>query len=157
MVYENNVFLKKTKNKGISIFVNKQFKKGDSIFLIAGPVVKKGTIYTIPIAKGLWIDPLPVNNLGRYLNHSCDPNVGIKNRTMVVAFKGIKKDEEIAIDYAMIVYKYGSEITKEGLICRCGSAKCRGELGCWSKLPKEVKEKYKGFVSEHVLSQNESQ
>ncbi|MCH7568772.1 MAG: SET domain-containing protein-lysine N-methyltransferase [Nanoarchaeota archaeon] len=146
-----NVYIKETKNKGKSVFANKPFKKGEFIFLIVGPIVSKGTIYTIPITKGLWIDPVPVNNLGKYINHSCEPNAGIKQRTMVVAFNNIRKDEEIIIDYAMIVYKYGNEVTKKRLICKCGSKNCRGELGSWSNLPKEIKEKYKGFVSEYIL------
>ncbi len=152
MNYKQNVYVKKTKHKGKSIFTNKTFRKREFIFLIAGPIVNKGTIYTIPIGSGIYVDPVPVDNLGKYLYHSCEPNAGIKQRTMVVAFKNIKKDEEIAIDYAMIVNKYGDEITKEGLICKCGSKNCRGELGCWSKLPKKLKEKYKGFVSEYLMS-----
>jgi len=40
---------------------------------------------------------------------------------MVVAFKDIKKDEEITIDYAMIVDKYGDEMISENIICKCGS------------------------------------
>jgi len=146
-----SIIIKKTGKKGKGIFANKSFKKRDFIFLIAGPIVTKGTKYTIPIAKGLWVDPVPVDNLGKYLNHSCDPNAGIKQRTRVVAFKDIKKDEEITIDYAMIVNKYGNEITKKELKCKCGNRNCRGELGSWSKLPNEIKEKYKGFVSEYLL------
>ena len=148
---EQNVYIKNTKERGKSLFANKPFRKGEFIFLIAGPIVKKGTLYTIPISKGLFIDPVPVDNFGKYIYHSCDPNAGIKQRTMVVAFKDIKKGEEITIDYAMIVCGYGDEMTPENIICRCGSKNCRRELGSWSKLPKEVKEKYKGFVSEYIL------
>jgi SET domain-containing protein len=147
-----NVYIKETKNKGKSLFANKSFKKGEFIFLVAGPIVNKGTIYTIPITKNLFIDPVPVDNFGKYLCHSCDPNAGIKQRTMVVAFKDIKKDEEITIDYAMIVGKYGDEMTPENIICKCGSKNCRGELGSWFKLPKKIKEKYKGYVSEYLIS-----
>jgi len=146
-----NVYIKQTKNKGKSLFANKLFKKGEFIFLMAGPVVAKSTIYTIPIGQGLFIDPIPVDNLGKYLCHSCDPNAGIKQRTMVVAFKDIKKDEEVCIDYAMIVDEYGDEMTPENIICKCGSKNCRGELGSWFELPKNIKEKYKGFVSEYLL------
>ncbi len=146
-----NVYIKETKNKGKSLFANKSFKKGEFIFLVAGPIVDKGTIYTIPISKNLFIDPVQVNNFGKNLCHSCDPNAGIKQRTIVVAFKDIKKDEEITIDYAMIIDKYGDEMTPENNICKCGSKNCRGELGSWSKLPKNIKEKYKGFVSEYLL------
>lgn len=146
-----NVYIKETKNRGKSLFANKSFKKGEFVFLVAGPIVNKGTIYTIPISKNLFIDPVPVDNFGKYFCHSCDPNAGIKQRTMVVAFKDIKRDEEITIDYAMIVDEYGDEMTPENIICKCGSKNCRGELGSWFKLPKGIKEKYKGFVSEYLL------
>lgn len=148
---EKNVYVKGIKDKGKTIFANRPFKKGEFIFLIAGPIVSKGTIYTIPIGQELFVDPVPIDNLGKYLCHSCEPNAGIKQRTMVVAFESIKKDEEVTIDYAMIVNKYGDEMTPENIICKCGSKNCRGELGCWFKLPREIKEKYKGFVSEYLL------
>ena len=94
MDIKQNVYVKDIKNKGKSLFANKTFKRGEFIFLIAGPIVTKSTIYTVPIAKGLWINPVPFNNLGKYINHSCNPNGGIQQRTMVVAFKNIRKDEE---------------------------------------------------------------
>jgi len=151
MNFEKNVYIEETKNKGKTIFANKSFKKGEFIFLIAGSIISEGTIYTIPIGRGLFIDPVPVDNLGKYLCHSCEPNVGIKQRTMVVAFEDIEKGEEIVIDYAMIVDKYGGEMTSENIVCKCGSKNCRGELGCWSRLSGEIREKYKGFVSEYLL------
>ncbi len=151
MSNKQNVYIKQTKNKGKSIFAKKPFKKKEFIFLVAGPIVTKGTIYTIPIESDLFIDPVPVDNFGRYLNHCCYPNVGIKQRTMVVAFKDIKKDEEICIDYAMIVDEYGKEMTPKNIICKCGSKNCRGELGSWFKLPENIKKKYKGFVSDYLL------
>ena len=39
-----------------------------------------------------------------YINHSCDPNVYVKNRSIKVkdyySFRDIKKGEEITVDYA---------------------------------------------------------
>lgn len=148
----SGVYIKVTKNKGKSLFANRPFKKDELVFVIAGPIVNKGTIYTIPITKKLFIDPVPVSNPGMYLCHSCEPNAGIKQRTVVTAFKDIKKDEEITIDYAMIVDKYGDEMIPENIKCLCGSRKCRGELGSWLTLPDYLKEKYRGYVSEYLLS-----
>lgn len=147
----NLVYVGNTKNKGKSLFANKSFKKGEFIFLIAGPIVNKGTIYTIPISKNLFIDPVPLDHFGKYLCHSCNPNTGIKQRTMVVAFKDIKKNEEITIDYAMIVDKYGEEMTSESIICKCESKHCRGKLGAYSELPNELKKRYRGFISDYLV------
>ncbi len=151
MDWEQNIYVKETKDKGKSLFAKKSFKKGEFIFLIAGPIVNKASIYTVPIATGLWKDPVPVENPAKYLCHSCEPSAGIKQRTIVVAFKDIEEDKEITIDYAMIVYAYGDEITEEGLKCQCGNKNCRGKLGNWAELSEELKQKYKGFVSEYVL------
>lgn len=154
MDWEQNVYVKEDKNRGKSLFAKEPFKKGDFIFLIAGPIVNKASIYTIPIARSLWIDPVPVDNPGKYICHSCEPNAGIKQGTLVVAFKDIEKNEEVAIDYAMIVYAYGDEIAEEDLVCKCGSRNCRGKLGSWSDLSEGLRKKYKGFVSEYVLTRS---
>ncbi len=150
-MFKENIYIKNTKNKGKSLFAKKSFKRGEFIFLVAGPIVNKGTIYTIPIGKNLFIDPVPVDNFGKYLCHSCNPNSGIKQRTMVVAFKDIKKGEEITIDYAMIVGKYGDEITSKNRICKCGSKICRGKLGAYNELPKKTKKKYEEFISDYLI------
>lgn len=148
---DKNVYVGRAIGRGQTLFARRTFKKGGFIFLIAGPVVTEGTRHTIPIGRGLWIDPVPVSNWAKYLNHSCEPNAGIKQRTMVVAFRDIKKNEEIIIDYAMIVYRYGNEMTKKDLVCRCGSVYCREKLGAWSALPPALKRSYRGFVSAAVL------
>jgi len=51
----------------------------------------------------------------------------------------------------MIVKKYGQEITKKDLKCKCGSKNCRGKLGCYEELTIELKRKYKGFISDWLL------
>ena len=45
--------------------------------------------------------------LGRSINHSCDPNVGIAfdgENWLYVAFKDIREGDELAYDYAMANY-----------------------------------------------------
>ena len=54
-----------------------------------------------------------------FLNHSCDPNCGIKDRFKIVAMRDIEPDEEITFDYAM------SESYYYSMRCLCGSEKCR--------------------------------
>jgi SET domain-containing protein len=100
----------------------------------------------------LKIDPtIPEGNLSQYICHSCDPNLGIKNRTCFVAFKNIKKDEEVTIDYGMIGYEYTDEISETGRECNCGSSICRGKWGCYKELTIELREKYKGYISDYLV------
>jgi len=149
------VYLKQAGEKGTEMFANKDYKKGDPIFVVAGPISKKPSFYTIPIRTDLFIDPVPVNNLGRYLNHSCDPNIGIKENTIVVAFKDINKGDEITIDYAMIVDIYDTGLGEEDIKCKCSSKRCRGQLGSWYKLPEELKNEYRGFTSDYIMEYDE--
>jgi hypothetical protein len=149
---ENNIYAKETGKYGKSLFAMKDFKKDELVFVAFGPLTKEATIYTIPIDTDLKIDPTkPEGNICQYICHSCDPNLGIKDHTFFVAFKDIKKDEEVRIDYGMIGYEYGDEITDEERTCKCGSKICRGKMGCYKELPEEIREKYKGYISDYLL------
>lgn len=147
---EDNIYSKDTNKYGKSLFAQRNFNKDEIVFVAFGSIVDKATIYTIPISNDLKIDPtVPEGNLSQFICHSCDPNLGVKERTLFVAMRDIKKDEEITIDYAMIGYEYGDEISDEERICKCGSPICRGKLGCYKELPDEIKEKYKGYISDY--------
>ena len=142
-----NFLFKKTIKYGTSIFAAKNFRRGEVVFVVSGPIVKKPSIYTVPIDFGLYIDPLPP---GKMLNHSCEPSCGIRRRTGVVAMRNLKKGDEITIDYAMIVPKYDPKLLKQNISCRCGSKICRGEFSSYEKLPPKLKQKYKGFISDYL-------
>ncbi len=150
MKINERIYIKNTSRKGKTIFAKRNFKKNEKVFLVCGPIVTVPSIYTVPIDYGLFIDPLHL--AGKELCHSCDPSCGIKKRNIVVAIRGIKKGEEVVIDYAMIVPKYSKEMTPKNRICRCGSKICRGKLGAYNELSNELKNKYKGFISEYLTS-----
>ncbi|KAL7676208.1 hypothetical protein ACOME3_002463 [Neoechinorhynchus agilis] len=83
------------------------------------------------------IDGLKIGNIGRFLNHSCDPNVFVQNvftnsydlRTPVIAFftyRTVKAGEELCWDYQ---YQLVDNAAKEDMIyCHCRSENCRGRL-----------------------------
>ncbi len=149
---EDNIYAKETGRYGLSLFANKAFKKDELVFVAFGPLVKEETLYTIPVCKDLKIDPTrPEGNLSQYICHSCNPNLGIKDRTCLVAFRDIQKDEEVVIDYAMIGYEYGNEIAEEGRLCKCSSIDCRGKWGSYKELPESIRNKYKGYISDYLL------
>ncbi|XP_012264079.2 histone-lysine N-methyltransferase SETDB1 [Athalia rosae] len=81
------------------------------------------------------MDAKTTGNIGRYLNHSCDPNVFVQNvfvdthdvRFPWVAFFAlnyIRSGQELTWNYN---YDVGS-IPGKVIICRCGSSNCRGRL-----------------------------
>lgn len=54
------------------------------------------------------------------LNHSCDPNVGVRGQITFVAMRDVPADVELTIDYAMI-----DGDPNERMDCSCGTADCR--------------------------------
>ena len=74
-------------------------------------------------------------NIGRYLNHSCNPNVFVQNcfvdthdlRFPWVAFFSsvhIPAGEELCWDYQYIV----DQVKGKEIYCQCNSDNCRGRL-----------------------------
>ncbi|XP_059480204.1 histone-lysine N-methyltransferase SETDB1 isoform X2 [Neocloeon triangulifer] len=92
--------------------------------------------YLIDRSEDIYVmDAKSVGNLGRYFNHSCDPNVIVQNvfvdthdlRFPWVAFftkKHVPAGSELCWDYN---YEIGS-LPDRRLDCYCESANCRGRL-----------------------------
>ncbi|XP_021841738.1 histone-lysine N-methyltransferase ASHH2 isoform X2 [Spinacia oleracea] len=77
------------------------------------------------------IDASAKGNLGRFVNHSCDPNCRTEKWVVngeicvgLFASRNIKKGEELTFDYNY-VRVFGAAVKK----CHCGSRKCRGYIG----------------------------
>jgi len=84
--------------------------------------------YSFQIGDGLFIGPETQEQLeedvGFYLNHSCDPTAIIKNDNEWVARRDIEIDEEITADYSTFCL-YITYFTN----CSCGTKDCRGIIG----------------------------
>lgn len=86
--------------------------------------------YFMMIQDGQIIDATKKGSLGRFCNHSCDPNAYVEKwvvnkryRMGIFAKRKIHKGEEITFDYN--VDRYGAEPQK----CYCGAKNCVGFLG----------------------------
>ena len=86
--------------------------------------------YFMMIQDNEIIDATKKASLGRYCNHSCDPNAYIEKwvvnkrfRMGIFAKRKINKGEEICFDYN--VDRYGAQPQK----CFCGAANCLGVMG----------------------------
>src|SRR3989344_8805037 len=105
---EDNIYAKESERYGKSLFAQRDFKKDEVVFVAFGAVVTKPNDYTIPIDWKVFIEPrVPEGNLCQHICHSCEPNLGIKQRSLCVAMRNIKKDEEVTVDYGMLGYEYG--------------------------------------------------
>jgi hypothetical protein len=53
-----------------------------------------------------------------YLNHSCNPNVSVRDRIVVVSSRRIDKGEPLVVDYR------SWDLVPEGLACWCRPSRC---------------------------------
>ncbi len=81
----------------------------------------------------------------RFINHSCDPNCGIKGLNILVAMKDIVKGQELTWDYDM------TEDSDWRMECACGSVNCRKTIGAFVNVPDEVRKKYQGYISDWLV------
>lgn len=144
---------------GKGVFATRSFEKGEWVLGAAGPLVKYRSIYTIQIAPDLHVLPRPP---AKYLNHSCDPNLGVKiNRSGLpdfYAMRYIEAGEHLTFDYAMTEYVLEEmELGRERLVCQCGAPNCRGRIGSYSELPEAVKQRYAGFIADYLRDDGKRQ
>jgi hypothetical protein len=83
------------------------------------------------------------HGLARYVNHSCEPNCGIKGLFKIVSMRIILAGEELAYDYEMI-----EDSDWWRMQCKCGTPSCRRVIGAYRNLPTERRVRYRGFISE---------
>ncbi len=145
------VFVRKTKKYGRAVFAKHNISKGEIIAVFDGliydydfePWTEDLYNHAIQFKKTHWRDS---KGLARYINHSCDPNCGIKNLFEVVAMRNILKGEELTWDYEMTEKNPDWKMR-----CRCGSPICRGIIGNYVNMPRHIRKKYKGYISKWLL------
>lgn len=131
---------------GIGVFASKDFKKDECIIHFKGKIFDDDEIeygsyeekYCIQIGKRTFIGPS--GELDDFINHSCNPNAGIKltsNGLILIAIRKIKTGEEITWDYST----WTSESYWQ-MNCKCNSRNCRIRIGNFYTLPKNLREKY---------------
>lgn len=146
MRIKDKVYVDKSKYHGNGIFANKDFKKGEVVFIMKGKILKyhpknKKECMLYPNAVGIerdtWIDPIEPFV---YTNHSCDPNMATKGKVTFVAIKNIKKGDELNFDYSI------SEDSLWDMKCNCKTKKCRKIIKSIRHLPEKTFNYYLPYI-----------
>lgn len=142
------------------LFAAKRIVRGELIFHAKGTRVKMEILSkadsemyprAICVGNNTWINPSKKNPL-YYLNHSCEPNAGIKGQRSITALRTIEPGEHITIDYSITET---DELWK--MPCVCGEASCRGVVRAITDLPKKTFKRYLPYVPKHQRHHYESQ
>jgi len=80
-----------------------------------------------------------------WVNHSCNPNCGLRGQIALVALRRLEPGEEVCFDYAMSDGSPYDQFT-----CGCGAAECRGQITGedWSR--PELWKRYRGYFSPYL-------
>jgi hypothetical protein len=87
----------------------------------------------------------PTREPGDSINHSCEPNCGMRNATTIVAVRDIAVGEELTFDYAMSDASDYDEFD-----CNCGASLCRGKVRADDWQLETLRHRYKGFFSPYI-------
>ena len=132
---------------GRGVFSKEPIKAGEEILQFEGPVVgikdlpepyTAETDYYLQIGENLFMGPS--GKLDDYINHSCEPNCGIKfdvDAIKLVAIAPIDAGHQITFDYSTTMLNFDYEMK-----CACGSNKCRRRVKNFVELPAEIQAKY---------------
>lgn len=77
------------------------------------------------------IDAAVDGNDARWINHSCDPNcdaVVDDGRIWIETTRVVRRGEELAYDYRLVLEERHTAAAKKLYPCNCGSERCRGTM-----------------------------
>jgi len=143
--------VRKSEIEGLGLFAIKPIKKEEIVTIKGGHIMDGKTLEKvedeieesyIQIEDNYYIGAMKkaeVKGNKMFLNHSCNPNVGIRGQVSFVAMRDIRRGEELTYDWAM------ENPGKWSFKCNCGEKNCRMTItGNDWKLP-NLQKRYKGF------------
>jgi uncharacterized protein len=102
----------------------------------------------IQIEEDLYIAPRSAEEVDANilcLNHSCEPNVGVRGQITFVAMREVPSNTELTIDYAMI-----DGDPNDRMECRCGASGCRKMITGDDWRRPDLRRKYAGYFSRYL-------
>lgn len=149
-----DIELKISKIQGKGMFAKKPIKKGEIIYIWGG-IFKTGKEIeginenekrAIQVDEDFYLvedKKDQTEDLTYFINHSCDPNVWMKDGVTFIARRDINRGEELTADYSMFV----SENYVSRWDCKCGSKFCRHKITGKDYLLPELQRRYKNHLS----------
>jgi SET domain len=146
-----HLYLAETADRGLGVFAARAFSPGDTVMMdFDGDYYEQVLSYeelrqsNITLKYPLQVGPdlfrLPSGTIDDFINHSCQPNTGIRlyaRGAVILAIRPIETHDEITFDYSTYLNNPYEQIT-----CRCGSENCRGVIGNFTTLPNDSQQRY---------------
>lgn len=153
----SNIEVRDNRALGKGVFAKEDIGKGEFIGGLYGQFFQAQESMDLPdewrdhimqCAPHLWRACKSKDEAVQYLNHSCEPNVGVLGFFDFVAMRDIKAGEELTTDYAM---QDDSNWLVPGGKCLCEAQNCRGVIPPYRDLSSDEQHKIDQYVSHWIL------
>lgn len=141
-------------SKGYGSFADQPIPQGNIVATFGGTAANRNELALYPDERQrrsmqIGIDLFLVGPVerepGDCINHSCDPNCGMRNATQLVAIRNIVEGEELTFDYAMSDTSNYDEFE-----CSCSTARCRGAVSANDWRRDDLRQRYAGYFSPYI-------
>ena len=145
--------VRESKIHGHGLFATAEIGKDEIVVVKGGHIVDGKTLrekftpvlgpVEIQIDDDLFIAPVTEKERELsmlYLNHSCDPNLGMRGEITLVAMRDICAGEELTHDWAM------TDDDDYSLACSCGAPDCRKNLTGKDWQRRDLQKRYAGCI-----------
>ncbi|HMF45070.1 MAG TPA: SET domain-containing protein-lysine N-methyltransferase [Candidatus Udaeobacter sp.] len=149
--------VRESKIHGRGLFATADIAKDEIVAVKGGHIVDRKTVrekitpvfgpVEIQIDDGLFIGPMTEEERELsmlYLNHSCDPNLGVRGEITFVAMRDIRAGEELTHDWAM------TDDDDYSADCNCGAVNCRKVLTGKDWQRSDLQKRYAGYFSAYL-------
>lgn len=137
--------------KGRGVFATQKFAQGETV-VVGIPIeeVAERTIYSFQMDFNLYVN---LDEPAIVINHSCDPNTGVRNNQFggydFVALCDIEAGEELSWDYETTEYE---SIAVQR--CLCGSLSCRGKTLGFKFREQMLRDRYGEYIAGYLKTQS---
>ena len=141
---------------GRGLFAVADFRPNDVVAVKGGHFVDSAAVSSLPphlreteiqIADNLHlaaVSDAEFDNVMLFLNHSCEPNVGLLGNVVFVAMTNIAAGDELTTDYALF------DDHDERMECRCGRPMCRRIVSGRDWQRRDLQQRYRGYFSAYL-------
>ena len=148
--------IRKSPIHGRGLFAINTIREGEIVAIKGGHILDRRTLSKVGrriAAAYIQIDDLFYIGARReaevarnkiFINHSCEPNLGIRGQITFVALRAIKAAEELTYDWAM------EENVRAVTRCACGARRCRGTLTGQDWKIASLQRRYRGYFSAYI-------
>jgi uncharacterized protein len=149
--------VRESKIHGRGLFAIAEIAKDEIVAVKGGHIVDRKTLrqritprlgpVEIQIDDDLFIAPVTEEERELsmlYLNHSCNPNLGMRGEITFVAIRDIRAGEELTHDWAM------TDDDDYSVECNCGAPDCRKILTGKDWRRPDLQRRYAGYFSAYL-------